>query len=163
MGRAGRWVSLLASWYATIGLMIISAKGLQLAKFQGRPGQLSPKARFFMLAGRVFPSKFRYEPFALYGTKLVLMVCSSDPPFDRHDWIVRRRSGEEVRYVIDYYSLPDDPHGIPVFSLDVRPALDSFSSVKQRISMAAEEGWTRFRQAQSTPQQTKPPEPSTSR
>ncbi len=36
---------------------------------------------------------------------------SSEPPFDRHDWIVRRpdQNGKEVRYVIDYYSVPDDP------------------------------------------------------
>ena len=76
----------------------------------------------------------------------MLICCSSDPPFDRHDWIVRRRTGEQVRYVIDYYSLPDEPNGTPVFSLDVRPALDSFSSVKERISFAAEEGWAKFRQ-----------------
>ena len=25
-------------------------------------------------------------------------------PFDRHDWIVEREDGKEVRYVIDFYS-----------------------------------------------------------
>lgn len=113
---------------------IDGADGLQLARFQGKPGQFSPKARLFMFAGRLFPSRF-----------------SSEPPFDRHDWVVRRsKTGEEVRYVIDYYSLPDEPDGTPVFSLDVRPALDSFGSVKQRIAVAAEEGWAKFRESQSS-------------
>lgn len=70
---------------------------------------------------------------------------STEPPFDRHDWIVRRKNGEEVRYVIDYYSAPPEPDGSPVFSLDVRPAIDSFGSIKQRISMATEEVWASFR------------------
>jgi cytochrome c heme-lyase len=47
--------------------------------------------------------------------------------------------------VIDYYSLPDAPDGSPVFSLDVRPALDSVGSAKERLSVAAEETWTRWR------------------
>ncbi|KAG8760158.1 holocytochrome c synthase [Serendipita sp. 396] len=114
------------------------ATGLQLSRFKGRPGDISPKARMFMFAGRLFPSRF-----------------SSEPPFDRHDWIVKRaKTGEEVRYVIDYYSLPDEPNGTPVFSLDVRPALDSFSSIKERISVAAEEGWANFHQNQGSSSQT---------
>ncbi len=75
------------------------------------------------------------------------ILCSTEPPFDRHDWIVKRKtSGEEVRYVIDYYSAPPDPHGSPVFSLDVRPALDSFGSIKQRVSAATEEVWASLKQ-----------------
>ncbi|KAF5387344.1 hypothetical protein D9757_005813 [Collybiopsis confluens] len=102
---------------------------VQLARFKGRPGELSPKARFWMLAGWLFPSRFNTEP-----------------PFDRHDWIVQRpKTGEEVRYVIDYYSAPPEPDGSPVFSLDVRPALDSFGSVKERIALATEEVWANFR------------------
>ncbi|CAE7203851.1 unnamed protein product [Rhizoctonia solani] len=63
------------------------AVDLQLVKFQGRPGQLSPKARMLQFAGWLLPSRF--DP---------------QPPFDRHDWIVRRpKTQEEVRYVIDYY------------------------------------------------------------
>ena len=77
------------------------------------------------------------------------MFPSSEAPFDRHDWIVRRpQTGEEVRYVIDYYSAPNEADGSPAFNLDVRPALDSFSSVKQRISVATEETWANFRQDQ---------------
>lgn len=75
-----------------------------------------------------------------------ITFLSNEPPFDRHDWIVKRKSsGEEVRYVIDYYSAPPDPHGSPVFSLDVRPALDSLGSVKQRIAVATEEAWASLR------------------
>ena len=43
--------------------------------------------------------------------------------------------------MIDYYSAPPEPDGSPVFSLDVRPALDSVGSVKERILAATEETW----------------------
>ncbi|KAH9852119.1 cytochrome c and c1 heme-lyase [Lenzites betulinus] len=101
----------------------------QLARFKGRPGELSPKARFWLFAGWLLPTRFNNEP-----------------PFDRHDWVVRRRDGEEVRYVIDYYSAPPEPDGSPVFSLDVRPALDSVGSIKQRILAASEDVWANFRE-----------------
>ncbi|KAI0032307.1 cytochrome c/c1 heme-lyase, partial [Vararia minispora EC-137] len=103
-----------------------SAEGhenLQLVKLRGRPGELSPKARLHLLAGWLLPSRFNAEP-----------------PFDRHDWIVRRPgSNTEVRYVIDYYSAPPLPDGSPVFSLDVRPALDSPWSVAARARRAWDE------------------------
>ncbi|KAK2463561.1 hypothetical protein APHAL10511_004312 [Amanita phalloides] len=103
---------------------------VQLTRLQGRPGELSPKARFWLFAGWLFPSRFNTEP-----------------PFDRHDWVIRRpKTGEEVRYVIDYYSAPPESDGSPVFSLDVRPALDSFSSVKERIAAATEEVWANLRE-----------------
>ncbi|KAH7927322.1 cytochrome c and c1 heme-lyase [Leucogyrophana mollusca] len=102
-----------------------------LARFKGRPGEMSPKARFWLFAGWLLPTRFNTEP-----------------PFDRHDWVVRRpKTGEEVRYVIDYYSAPPEPDGSPVFSLDVRPALDSFGSVKERIAVATEEAWATFRES----------------
>lgn len=77
------------------------------------------------------------------------LTPSSEPPFDRHDWIVTRPSPgantpkptpeqtTTTRYVIDYYSGPDDEEGNPVFVLDVRPALDDFASLAQRVKM----GW----------------------
>ncbi|KAF9499339.1 hypothetical protein BDN71DRAFT_1441937 [Pleurotus eryngii] len=106
---------------------------VELTRFKGRPGEMSPKARFWLLAGWLLPSRFNTEP-----------------PFDRHDWVVRRpTTGEEVRYVIDYYSAPPLPDGSPVFSLDVRPALDSLGSIKERIAVATEEAWSTFRE-QST-------------
>jgi cytochrome c heme-lyase len=83
-------------------------------------------------------------------TEKKITFDSTEPPFDRHDWIVRRpQTGEEVRYVIDYYSAPPESNGSPVFSLDVRPALDSFSSVTERIAVATEEGWASFRESRS--------------
>ncbi|THH04530.1 hypothetical protein EW145_g5449, partial [Phellinidium pouzarii] len=106
-----------------------SAAAVELARFRGRPGELSPKARFWLFAGWLLPTRF-----------------NSEAPFDRHDWIVKRRgTGEEVRYVIDYYSAPPEADGSPVFSLDVRPALDSISSVRDRISAATEETWANWK------------------
>lgn len=32
----------------------------QLARFKGRPGELSPKARFWLFAGWLLPSRFKY-------------------------------------------------------------------------------------------------------
>ncbi|KAJ7509817.1 cytochrome c/c1 heme-lyase [Mycena galericulata] len=116
------------------------ADDIQLARFKGRPGEMSPKARFWLLAGWLMPSRFNTEP-----------------PFDRHDWIVRRpKTGEEVRYVIDYYSAPPEPDGSPVFSLDVRPALDSFGSLKERIAAATEDVWAGARERSKTVDATRP-------
>lgn len=98
---------------------------VQLARFKGRPGEMSPKARIWLFAGWLFPSVFNTEP-----------------PFDRHDWIVRRpQTGEEVRYVIDYYSAPPESDGSPSVSLDVRPALDNIGSIKARIAVATRDAW----------------------
>lgn len=79
-------------------------------------------------------------PIAHLLTHLVLLVHSStEPPFDRHDWIVHRPvpsdptgPATELRYVIDYYSAPPDEEGNPVFYLDVRPALDSVGAIGMR-------------------------------
>jgi len=43
--------------------------------------------------------------------------------------------------VIDYYSAPPTPDGEPVFALDVRPALDSAQSVKERVVVGTREIW----------------------
>ncbi|ORZ33916.1 cytochrome c/c1 heme-lyase [Catenaria anguillulae PL171] len=87
----------------------------KLSRFQGRPGDLTPRAWF--------KSTF------LGYTK----------PFDRHDWSVDR-CGTSVNYVIDFYSgkLPAGAHqgpGAPVvsFYLDVRPKLDTLEGVKLRV------------------------------
>ncbi|GAA95984.1 uncharacterized protein L969DRAFT_96719 [Mixia osmundae IAM 14324] len=91
---------------------------VQLAHFTGRPQDLSPKARIHLYLGKLFPETY-----------------SSTPPFDRHDWTIRRPgTGTEHRYVIDYYSAAPDEQGNPVFSLDVRPALDSPEAVYDRVS-----------------------------
>jgi hypothetical protein len=77
----------------------------------------------------------------------IKLITSAEPPFDRHDWIVTRPVPDApkdspaptttTRYVIDYYSAPEDEEGNPVFILDVRPALDDFASLAQRVKM----GW----------------------
>lgn len=102
---------------------------LQLARFQGRPGTLSPRARMYQWLAWAMPDKF-----------------SSEPPFDRHDWIVRRAptvvdpKGQEVRYVIDYYSVPDyTDEDEASFNLDVRPAIDSFDAIRVRWKKTLEE------------------------
>eukprot|EP00884_Botryococcus_braunii_P006462 jgi/Botrbrau1/15817/Bobra.40_1s0006.4 len=79
----------------------------RLRKFEGRPTAYSPKARLLNLL----------------GYKL---------PFDRHDWVVDR-CGRDVRYVIDFYNAAPLPHMPVAMHLDVRPALDSFSAVWDRL------------------------------
>ncbi|GAA5825563.1 hypothetical protein JCM11251_000285 [Rhodosporidiobolus azoricus] len=105
-----------------------------LASFQGRPQELSPKARYHLAMGKLFPNYYGHVR-----------------PFDRHDWVVHRPSPASSggasymsggnatpytshRYVIDYYHLADDQDGNPVFSLDVRPAVDDLTAVQERIS-----------------------------
>ncbi|CAG8459094.1 1312_t:CDS:2 [Cetraspora pellucida] len=100
--------------------------GPKLLRFRGRPQELSPKARLLQWAGKLFPS------------------LGTPPPFDRHDWTIDR-CGKEVRYVIDYYSGPDEGD-TPVFYLDVRPALDSVDSIVDRIKVATKETFEQFRE-----------------
>lgn len=88
--------------------------GPTLKRFMGRPNDLSPKAWLFH------------------------KVWGGDRPFDRHDWTVERCGGREVRYVIDYYSAGKDSEGMPIFSVDIRPALDSPTALLDRLSMAWE-------------------------
>ncbi|CAO1637507.1 unnamed protein product [Parajaminaea phylloscopi] len=123
-----------------------------LLRFQGRPGELSPKARWYAFLGSVLPSRY-----------------ASEPPFDRHDWIVGRADGTTARYVIDYYGDDeadardeqrkqmkehqrkqaltgagaavveddeDDDDDQANFVLDVRPAIDSFDALRVRASKA---------------------------
>jgi cytochrome c heme-lyase len=102
----------------------------QLVRFMGRPGELTPKAQFLQAMGWAWPSKF-----------------AAEPPFDRHDWFVKRHlpSGqtEEVRYVIDYYSGPPEPTGEPVFFLDVRPAVDTPTAAVARMMRWGGDVWWR--------------------
>jgi len=94
----------------------------QLLKFMGRPSDLSPKACFKHY------------------------ILNHPLPFDRHDWTVLRKDGTQVRYVIDYYhddsraqeeqgtGMPEmhDFDATPSLLVDVRPALDSLTSVVDR-------------------------------
>ncbi|EGW31961.1 uncharacterized protein SPAPADRAFT_139387 [Spathaspora passalidarum NRRL Y-27907] len=102
----------------------------RLKQFTGKPHDLSPRAQLFLWLGKFFPEQF-----------------NTQPPFDRHDWTVLRSQGKEqgwkeVRYIIDYYSAPDDEDtGMPAFMLDTRPALDNFENASDRIIRWAKPIW----------------------
>ena len=91
--------------------------GPKLRRFGGRAQDYSPRARIRSWMG--------YEL-----------------PFDRHDWVVDR-CGRDVRYIIDYYdgSKLDSETG-DFAILDVRPAMDSFGNVWDRMRVAFWR-WTR--------------------
>ncbi|KAK2725283.1 holocytochrome c-type synthase-like [Artemia franciscana] len=89
----------------------------KLKSFGGKAKDFSPRARFRNFLG--------YEL-----------------PFDRHDWIVDR-CGKDVRYVIDYYDGRDVDEQMRFALLDVRPAMDSFSNVWDRMKVA----WWRWKYA----------------
>ena len=76
-------------------------------------------------------------------------------PFDRHDWIVDR-CGKDVRYIIDYYDIgnPVDPKNHSFAVLDVRPAIDSFGAVWDRMKVA----YWRIRYAPPEEQQIQMPQ-----
>lgn len=81
----------------------------RLKSFGGKASDYSPRARMRQLMG--------YEL-----------------PFDRHDWIIDR-CGTEVRYIIDYYDggSVDDKYKFAL--LDVRPAMDSFENIWDRMKV----------------------------
>ncbi|KAF2139310.1 uncharacterized protein K452DRAFT_232575 [Aplosporella prunicola CBS 121167] len=101
----------------------------RLVRFMGRPGDLTPKARMLQFLGQIYPAKF-----------------GSEPPFDRHDWFVQRTlpdgTSVERRYVIDYYEGPPE-HGLPIFFLDVRPAVDTPSQAAERAIRWGRDVWWR--------------------
>ncbi|GAB0087575.1 Cytochrome c heme lyase [Sergentomyia squamirostris] len=55
-------------------------------------------------------------------------------PFDRHDWIVDR-CGKDVRYIIDYYDGGVVDNDYKFALLDVRPAMDSFDNIWDRMTV----------------------------
>jgi len=112
-----------------IDASVTDAADPKLVRFQGRPKDMTPKAAMVQFMGKIWPSAFK-----------------TDPPFDRHDWYVQRKVGDqvkEVRYVIDYYEGPEEPSGEPVFYLDVRPALDSPVLAMERMMRWGGDVWYR--------------------
>lgn len=92
----------------------------KLKQFLGKPKDISPKAYFL----------------SMFGYSL---------PFDRHDWIISRGNGTDVRYVIDFYkgkekakSTTEPVAPISIY-LDVRPALDSPEALINRMYVGARE------------------------
>ncbi|KAG8942554.1 holocytochrome c synthase [Tulasnella sp. 408] len=110
-----------------------STSAPQLAQINGKPRELTYKARGLQWANWAMPSRF-----------------PARRPFDRHDWIVRRETGELIRYVIDYYADEPDEEGNPVFLLDVRPASDSLSSIQLKCRTAIGGLWGSFFESEST-------------
>uniref|UniRef100_A0AC35UGP3 Holocytochrome c-type synthase n=1 Tax=Rhabditophanes sp. KR3021 TaxID=114890 RepID=A0AC35UGP3_9BILA len=85
----------------------------KLRSFKGNAKKLSPKARVRSWMG--------YEL-----------------PFDRHDWIVDRCGISDVHYIIDYYDAgPVDTETKLFTGLDVRPSLDSFTNMVDRMKVAS--------------------------
>lgn len=87
-------------------------QGPRLISFSGDSQKLTPRARWYGLLG--------------YSR-----------PFDRHDWVVERRDGGRIDYVIDFYAGKQGggpAGGMPLsFYLDVRPKLNSFEGVRMRV------------------------------
>ncbi|KIO28538.1 hypothetical protein M407DRAFT_71670 [Tulasnella calospora MUT 4182] len=98
-----------------------------LAQINGKPKELTYKAKSLQWANWAMPSRF-----------------PARRPFDRHDWLVRRETGELIRYVIDYYADEPDEEGNPAFILDVRPASDSLSSIQLKCKTAISGVWGSF-------------------
>lgn len=99
--------------------------GVSLVNFKGKPGERSLKAHWRTLLGYVKCEAYFVSPFTF--------LSSYAPPFDRHDWVIDR-CGTPMRYIIDFYTghNPGSPNSNLSFFLDVRPALDSWESVKMR-------------------------------
>jgi hypothetical protein len=133
-----------------------SSWGCRVGQVQGEAGRAESEGENAPLDGEHLARRLQVsEPFSAFVRMLrfVLLAllslttfhslgltCSSEPPFDRHDWIIRRPSTQtEHRYIIDYYSAPDDPDGSPNFNLDVRPALDDLGSARMRFSAYMDE------------------------
>ncbi|KAF1812890.1 hypothetical protein P152DRAFT_396295 [Eremomyces bilateralis CBS 781.70] len=100
----------------------------RLTRFMGRPEDLTPKAQMMQWASQVAPGQF-----------------SGEAPFDRHDWFITREmkdgTTKEVRYVIDYYEGAPEENGMPVFFLDVRPAVDTPSAAVMRMMRWSGDVW----------------------
>nr|DBA44784.1 TPA_exp: holocytochrome c synthase [Ophioglossum vulgatum] len=105
--RLLQWEDMYAKLFSSSPVV---AEGPRLLRFEGKPHQLSPKARMKKVFG--------------YGE-----------PFDRHDWVVDR-GGREMRYVIDFYydEKAAEENRWP-FAVDVRPALDSTAAALLRARM----------------------------
>lgn len=86
-----------------------------LTKFQGKPTDMTPKARIRTLFGYT-------------------------APFDRHDWTVDR-CGKEITYIIDFYSGKAQPNNLVSVYLDVRPKLDTWEGVKLRMAGLFKNKW----------------------
>ena len=86
-----------------------------LVKFKGRPGNPTPKSYILQMTGQ------------------------SPKAFDHHEWFISTVEGGMRRYVIDYYAVDE-----LTFSVDARPALDDFASIRARAFEFAEKMKEKF-------------------
>ena len=109
--RAWKEIREWESGYTSAAVANAKCGGPRLHSFSGDSRKLTPRARWNTLLG--------------YSA-----------PFDRHDWVVERCSGEPaVEYVIDFYAGKDDGKGRGLnFYLDVRPKLNTWEGWKMRAS-----------------------------
>jgi hypothetical protein len=57
------------SYLIEVLLTFISDDDIQLSRFKGKPGEMSPKARLHMFAGWLLPSRFGYVQYShFFGT-----------------------------------------------------------------------------------------------
>jgi len=96
----------------------------KLLKFQGKPKELSPKAKFYHYLGYTLP-------------------------FDRHDWIIDR-CGKQVRYILDFYTGKKIDDNITSIYLDIRPEL-SLGGTVDRLRMQIQEKFFHNKQHDLTP------------
>ncbi|KAF8418517.1 cytochrome c/c1 heme-lyase, partial [Tirmania nivea] len=101
------WSEIL--WWESHRGRAAACGGPKLVSFRGDSTKLTPKARLMILLG--------YQR-----------------PFDRHDWTIDR-CGQNIDYVIDFYSGKRDPRRPEAvsFYLDVRPKLNSVEGVVMRV------------------------------
>ena len=89
-----------SSFHGFVNLILstVSNSDPYLARFRGKPGQLSPKARLLMLAGWLLQFCLKYVPILFFHSTLIhflifeLAPNSTEPLFNRHDWIVQRQA-----------------------------------------------------------------------
>ena len=117
----------------------------RLVRFQGRPTDYSPKARLRSLVGYQLPFD-RHDWVVDRCGKQVALAAQLPPPPPLTLFYPAgsggpvvpngpRRAGAQVRYVIDFYNGRPDPSKPVSFYLDVRPALDDWGGVVDRVRM----------------------------
>ncbi|KIJ55808.1 hypothetical protein M422DRAFT_58022 [Sphaerobolus stellatus SS14] len=110
------WVEVI-KWESRFGPGPSEAERTELAEFVANPLEVSNKAKLYQSARRFLPN---YLTFA--------------PPFDRHDWIIRRpKHNTEFRYIIDYYKSRKSADAETEFHMDVRPAMDNLEAALMRL------------------------------
>lgn len=124
----------------------------KLRSFGGKATQYSPRARIRHWLG------YDYNLCEFIEIIQIIMLLIQiyfdiyfryELPFDRHDWIIDR-CGKDVRYIIDYYDGGEVDERYKFALLDVRPAMDSWENIWDRMKVA----WWRWRYSNEVQEQT---------